>query len=200
MLAWTIWKEICILKHNSQIPNKCINVEWVLSYLEQFRTARCAWNLASGEVQSSRDMRWVPPPLGQWRLDVDVGFNDTIAIGIRRPGSVLEAELSAIHFGLMLAVRGNFSDVWVFSDSCNAVKEVMSKSEARNHQGLLVLNILDILTSGRFKKLNHVSRNANKLAHYLAHFALSHPSRSCWMNGFYPSWLMDVATVDLINA
>ncbi|XP_073312486.1 uncharacterized protein [Primulina huaijiensis] len=165
-------------------------------------------------------MRWVPPPLGQWRLDVDAGFNDTIgkysvgalirnhceiifpasAIGIRRPGSVLEAELSAIHFGLMLAVRGNFSDVWVFSDSCNAVKEVTSKSEARNHQGLLVLNILDILTSGRFKKLNHVSRNANKLAHCLAHFVLSHPSRSCWMDGFYPSWLMDVATVDLINA
>ncbi|XP_073313534.1 uncharacterized protein [Primulina huaijiensis] len=122
MLAWAIWKEICILKHNSQIPNKCIKVEWILSYLEQFRTARCAWNLASGEVQSSKDMRCVPSPLGQWRLDVDVGFNDAIgkysvsavirnhcgiifatsAIGIRRPGSVLEAELSAIHFGLML--------------------------------------------------------------------------------------------------
>ncbi|XP_073302997.1 uncharacterized protein [Primulina huaijiensis] len=135
-----------------------------MSYLEQFRTARCAWNLASGEVQSSRVMRWVPPPLGQWRLDVDAGFNNTVgkysvgvvirnhcgiifaasAIGIRKPGSVLEAELSTIHFGLMLAVRGNFYDVWVFLDSCNAVKEVTSKSEGRNHQGLLVLNILDI--------------------------------------------------------
>ncbi|XP_073280563.1 uncharacterized protein [Primulina huaijiensis] len=134
------WNEVelfqCFNKPLSNLLPPC------KTYLE--RTARCAWNLASGEVQSSRDMRWVPPPFGQWRLDVDAGFNDTIgkysvgavirnhcgiifaasAIGIRRPGSVLEAELSAIHFGLMLAVRGNFSDVWVFSDSCNAVKEV----------------------------------------------------------------------------
>lgn len=108
-------------------------------------------------------------------------------MGIRHIGSVVEAEIRAIQFGLLLAVQRDLRGVRVYSDSAVAVQEVASPSESINNIGSLVLNVLDILESGRFMGIAHVNRCTNMVAHYLAHFALSHPSLLCWADGLCPS-------------
>ncbi|XP_073313553.1 uncharacterized protein [Primulina huaijiensis] len=160
-----------------------------------------------------------PPPSGHLRLDVDAGFNEILGLcsaaavirnhrGIicaaaaecyRLSGTVLDAEIRAINFGMTLALQSGFHRVWVFSDSLSAVQEVHFKKVGRDPHGVLVSNILENLKSGKFYGVNHMFRSANNSAHCLAIFGLSHPSPVRWVGSLYPSWLMDVTSLDAIN-
>ncbi|XP_073042054.1 uncharacterized protein [Primulina eburnea] len=217
LLAWAIWTDLCKIKHNTQISNIEIKVNWVFSYLDQFQKARLAFCASSEISKAVSSEKWEPPPIGDFRLDVDAGIKENLGIcsvgavirnqlGMicaasascyRFSGSVVDAELHAIHFGMLLALKCDFHNVRLFSDSSVAVKLVTSLSVSLNHQGVLVSNILDLLDFGRFYGIYHVSRRANRVAHSLAHFAFSHPSPLCWVDALYPSWLMDVASLDL---
>ncbi|XP_075515817.1 uncharacterized protein LOC142550627 [Primulina tabacum] len=120
--------------------------------------------------------------------------------GIRHPGSVVAAELNAILFGLKLAVQSNYRNVWLFSDSIQAVNALTETTKIINHDSFLISNIQELLQSGCFLRIRNISRCSNKVAHCLAHFALSYPSPFTWGEDVYPSWLMDVASLDLSNA
>lgn len=96
--------------------------------------------------------------MGQFRLDVDVGFiyhfgrfsvgvvirhhQDRIcaasAYGIRHPGSVLATKSLTIRYGLSLAFQSDYSNFWVFSDSDTTVQKVNSSSKLLNFEGALI--------------------------------------------------------------
>lgn len=118
---------------------------------------------------------------------------------IRNPGSILATELLAILHGMSLAIREDFTNVLVFSDSLLAVQRLNSRSEMLNYEGSIVNNILEMVNSGHFLSFHHVFRYANKLAYALAHFALSSPSKLCWRDSSYTLWLLDVANSDLLH-
>ncbi|XP_075504621.1 uncharacterized protein LOC142542059 [Primulina tabacum] len=110
------------------------------------------------------------------RLDVDAGFNEILGMcsaaavirnhrGIicaaaaecyRLSGTILDAEIRAINFGMTLALQSGFHRVWVFSDSLSAVQEVNFKKVGRDPHGVLVSNILENLKSGIFYGVSHI--------------------------------------------
>ncbi|XP_073057409.1 uncharacterized protein [Primulina eburnea] len=222
-LLWSLripQKDICFWKHNLVRSNYSLKVNWIPSYLEEFQKAKRLWIPDPVAKHSDRVLKWTKPPLGHFRLDVDAGFHEQKGVfsvgavitdhrgficaasgrGIRHPGSVVAAELNAILFGLKLAVQGNYRNVWVFSDSVQAVNALTETTEIINHDGVLISNIQELLQSGCFLRIRNVSRCSNKVAHCLAHFALSYPSPFTWGDDVYPSWLMDVVSIDLSNA
>ncbi|XP_073124470.1 uncharacterized protein [Henckelia pumila] len=217
LFTWAIWKEICKVRHGPNPKQHVIKVQWVHSFLEEYRRAKRSCLPNPDRMQLSLESKWKKPPLRQLRLDVDADFNEQLGLysvgavirdhlgnicvaasrGIRNPGTVVAAELVVVHFGLMLVLQGDFSNVWVFSDSLNVVQAINDFFESLAHDGLIILNISELLRSGRFKKFSSIRRSANSVAHSLANFALFHSSPMSWVEGSYPSWLMDVATLDL---
>lgn len=73
---------------------------------------------------------------------------------------------------------------------------MISASENRRPNGIIVEEI-SLLDLANFTSIAHVSRGANKVAHCIAQYALSHPSPFSWIESVFPSWILDVS-LDLI--
>ncbi|XP_073061932.1 uncharacterized protein [Primulina eburnea] len=149
MQTWAIWKDICFRKHNLVRSNYSLKINMISSYLEEFHKAKRLWIPDPVAKHNGRVLKWTKPPLGHFRLDVDAGFYEQKGVfsvgavirdhlgficvasgwGIRHPGSVVAAELNAILFGLKLAVQSNYRNVWVFSDSVQAVNALTKTTE-----------------------------------------------------------------------
>lgn len=216
---WAIWKDLCSMKHNSKPRNFKISLQWAASFLDEFRRVRSSIDSHVCYQNYIKVHKWFKPPMGQFRLDVDACYQYHLgrcsvgavirdhlgricaasACGIRDPGSVLAAELSVILHGILLVSHSDFNNVLVFSDSVNAVQRINSSSESLSAEGSIILDILEFIKLGKVTKICYSCRNANKVAHELAQFALSNPLPVCWGDNFYPSWLMDVAASDLSN-
>lgn len=158
------------------------------------------------------DHLWFPPPFNHVRLDVDAAFDAVFNKGvvirdfqgrlcaatagpIRNPGSVDGAELMAIRSGLDLCLRMGFSNVLVFSDCLNAVKDV---SQGVGGLGLcdVASEIRSMLELPQFLSFNHMRRSANNIAHTLARKALVYSQNVEWLEGFFPSWLSNAVSRD----
>ncbi|XP_073120688.1 uncharacterized protein [Henckelia pumila] len=160
-MSWAIWREICKRKHDSSLVCSLVKVDWVCTVIMEFKGAHLNVNLQSVGLVEARNARWVKPPAGHFRLDVDVGFNEDkgkFSIGaiiqddfgkiitakespIRNPGSVFRGELWAILHGLWLCI----SNVWIFFDSLEATRVVMGKFDFLGPEGNLISEIKELL-------------------------------------------------------
>lgn len=158
------------MKHNSKPRNHQISFHWAASLLEEFRKARSLIVSQPCNQSYIKIRKWFKPPVGHFRLDVDAGYQDHLgwfsvgamvrdhlgricaasACGIRDPGSVLAAAVSAILDGLLLISHSDFNNVLVFSDSVNAVQKINSSSECLSSVGPIILDILDRAKSLKF--------------------------------------------------
>lgn len=57
-----------------------------------------------------------------------------MATKIRNPGTVLGSELTAILYGLNFCSRNDFANVWIFSDTLEAVRAVNFIKEYYGHE------------------------------------------------------------------
>ncbi|XP_073120683.1 uncharacterized protein [Henckelia pumila] len=210
MFSWALWKEVFHWKHEPIFPRKPINIDWVVPYFEEFLNAFLATSPRRLAASSSHILIWSKPPSGHFKLDVDEGFDKAkgrasigvvirdhvgtvraaFASGIRLPDCVLSAELLTILHGLQFALHFGFDKVLVSSDSSLAVHAVNSSLEIRDPVGNFVADVRSLLASINFIALNLVNREANKLAHCIARFALSNPSPLSWVKGVLPSWIV----------
>ncbi|XP_073020986.1 uncharacterized protein [Primulina eburnea] len=183
MSAWAIWKDICNMKHNTKPTDSIISIEWVASFLNEFKRARMVFGEQSLTNIEEDAKRWTKAPMAHYRLDVDAGFRDDLgrystcavikdhyghivaatACSIRNPGTVLAEEIKAIHSGILLALRMKISNVRIFSDSITAVRMISDPSEFLNSDGSLLCDILTFIKSDRVLQINHVYRSANKV-------------------------------------
>lgn len=82
------------------------------------------------------------------------------------------------------------------SDSLEAAKAANHPEENLGPDGLLLLEISEMLMQPRFLYLKHMRRSANEVAHHLARFVLSCSSDIEWLGGHLPLWFSDIVSRD----
>lgn len=63
--------------------------------------------------------------------------------------------------------------------------------------GIFVVDVRALLDLCNIVSLSHVGRNANRVAHCIAEFALSNPSPSSWIECVFSYWVASVSNNDL---
>ncbi|XP_073138217.1 uncharacterized protein [Henckelia pumila] len=216
-MSWAIWGEFCRRKHDASVLLQPINVHWVSSFLRGFNDARSA-NIVQNFVASvGMDDRWEKPPLGQFRLDIDAGFNERdgcfdIDVVIRddlgelvaaktcpihNPGSVFRGELWALLLGMELSKMCGLSNVCVYSDSIEAINVVRDEKGCLGTDGNIVKSIKELLMDGSFLRLLHMKRKTNDVTHKIAKFALSCLRSYTWIFSGFPAWICNITLNDL---
>lgn len=192
IICWAIWKECRRRNHDDSEKFGFINVNGVFAYAENIRIQRPqSLDTGFGNVLPS-DHLWFPPPFNHVRLDVDDAFDavfNKFSVGvvirdfqgrlcafkagpIRNPGYVDGAELMAIRSGLDLCQHMGFSNVLVFSDCLNVVKDVSQGVGGLGQCDVVAYEIRSMLELPQFLSFNHMRRSANNIAHTLARKAL----------------------------
>ncbi|XP_073129001.1 uncharacterized protein [Henckelia pumila] len=161
--------------------NDCYSVK------TEFNGARLLSLRPNLSVSSNSNSRWVKPPSGHFRLDVDAGFDDikgrfSVGIIIRDcNGEIIAAQVSPIRN----------------PDSLEAISAVHDNSVWLGPVGHLIAYIHDLLSEDIFLGLNHMSRSANIIAHNLAPFASSRSRPATWTFSGFPVWLSNIVFKDI---
>ncbi|XP_075524512.1 uncharacterized protein LOC142556903 [Primulina tabacum] len=146
--TWGAWQDRLRITHCTEGTSKSLLQQLDNRYIEKFWAAQHDVHIGNlGPINSSPRV-WHPPPLGQFRLDIDAAFRDQqnvfgiagvlrnsdgnliLAFGsrIEQPLSVVHAKLIALKMGLYQLRDMGFSNVQVFSNSQMAVQAVIDPS------------------------------------------------------------------------
>ncbi|XP_073119573.1 uncharacterized protein [Henckelia pumila] len=194
------------------IPPK-VRIFWWKDFKNVSRSSISCLGVETNESPSS----WSAPPLNLLRLDVDAAFNDSVngfAIGgvirnhegqpilafgkrIRKPPSIVYAELEAIHTGLLIARVNQLQIHFTYSDSLLAVQVVTCPTGDLSYAGAIAEEINCLLGPDVSCFLRHVRSSANGVAHSLDSFAFTYPSQFVWMRGNFPFWLINLVIKDI---
>ncbi|KAE8813388.1 hypothetical protein D1007_09384 [Hordeum vulgare] len=104
----------------------------------------------------------------------------------------LEAELQAIKEGLQLAFIHASSPVVLQSDSAMALKMIATGAYDRSLYGVLVVEIKSLFLN-REITFCKISREQNRIAHWLTNFGHGGDSTACWLGKPPPCVTMLVA-------
>lgn len=159
---------------------------------------------------------WKPPKEGTFQVDVDACFDvEKLLFGvgmvirdsrgevraamekpITNPGSILEAELIAMLYGLGLSLQEDLGPMVLFSDSILAVHSV-SKMTKRGAEIMECFDeFVELINQEIILEICHMYREANRVAHSLARFGTLHSCMFCWSSHF-PQWLREVVKLDM---
>lgn len=100
---------------------------------------------------------------------------------IRPTGSIMAAELQALHDGLIFGDRNFSGTKRIFFDSLEAIHLVYSKAKYIGVEELLIRNINTLISGSLVKRVWYCKRTNNTLAHNLAKNALISPHPRDWM-------------------
>ncbi|KAL5741815.1 hypothetical protein ACOSP7_028547 [Xanthoceras sorbifolium] len=89
--------------------------------------------------------------------------------------SVLVAEAMAIRRGIQFAVELGFSSVGIESDSSSLISLIINKDPPLSDVGLVVSDIIQLVSSLSISFINFVPRSCNGVAHAITRFGLSIP-------------------------
>ncbi|VVA37735.1 PREDICTED: ribonuclease [Prunus dulcis] len=109
--------------------------------------------------------------------------------------SVLATELYALKIGISFALDASLMPLEIETDSLLVVSMVNSEEDCLAAEGGLVEAVRCLLASSASSPIRHIPRQANKVAHRIAHFSLRDQSLSCWIDVGLLS-LMDAVSDD----
>ena len=136
------------------------------------------------------EISWMKPPRGVYKINMDGatterGRNSSIGVIIRDYKgeaiagmcrllngnfSVLEPELLAMEAGILLAKDLGFQQIIIESNSLFAAQSILAKIIS-GETGNIVQGTLCNLDCFGSRKVQHVKREFNRVAHELAHYA-----------------------------
>ncbi|KAL5780225.1 hypothetical protein ACOSQ2_010962 [Xanthoceras sorbifolium] len=191
VLLWRFWFRRNRAVHSAPLLTVEDTVGWSELFLADFQAAAAA----------APPLR-CPPPVERWqapspgwikinsdvavdargrRLGFGVVFRDSVGEVLVSYTSLLPGlfssdigEALAILLGLRLAGDMGFPSVCVESDAASVVKQLSSRAPSCSDIGLILDDILSLVGGFAVISFSSVRRSANKVAHGLAKFALSH--------------------------
>ncbi|XP_073046213.1 uncharacterized protein [Primulina eburnea] len=176
-----------------------MDVDWSLTFLADYRKAKESGNLCTKNARGKPEKSWTPPRASTLKLNIDAAVNNQLSHycvgGVVRDkqgrllmafGKQINQPISVVHGELLVA-----------SDSLLAVQAVTIDLENHSYTGACAAEIIPMLKQPVVSEIVHVRREANRVAHTIAHFAFSSPSSFVWVNGEFPSWLSRLVMDDL---
>ncbi|KAK2643001.1 hypothetical protein Ddye_024764 [Dipteronia dyeriana] len=138
-------------------------------YLQEFQNTVASICPVSAKVKLSRKVTWVPPPVGNFKLNVDAA----VKIGLFHMG----AGAGRINASKTIDLKVP----WVEVDVVNVIAIVNSVNNLRNPSGLIentgikaLCKYVDVVSC------QAISRDRNGMAHTLASVALSSKEDQIW--------------------
>ncbi|XP_074271365.1 uncharacterized protein LOC141595298 [Silene latifolia] len=212
VLLWAIWNGRNEEYHGEvqTVPQRV--VERALSFWNAWLDAQpeCGVGVVRGRGES---VRWVPPGIGEWKINVDAGlFGDMCCglgmvvrdhegkverVGVKQVRDVWDPDISeakAAEFGLRVAVQMGLTNVVLESDSATLITMLKSKSVPANYLGRIGIVILELANAFTCIRFNFVRREGNGVAHSMAHLMPVDYSTRFWVSSL-PQHI--VALVDL---
>lgn len=185
LICWLLWTDRCIY-----VFQGCKSTPRELLH-------RCSFSLMEFTVHNDlgnrvfqspvrQESSWTPPSRGVVRIDVDgsvwdrgsaacggtirdeagqwlMGFHRFLGLS-----SVLEAELYAIHTGLIVAKQCDFHKVVIYTDSLEAFNCLMRDSLSDHPLRDLIVDTRDLLLDNWDVRMYHTSRELIPCADYMA--------------------------------
>ncbi|XP_042939486.1 uncharacterized protein LOC122274515 [Carya illinoinensis] len=213
LIAWSLWH-----RRNKWAIEKVM--------LDPFQVANNAINTfkpcLQARVEPSYTMHktgcWQVPPHGFYKLNVDAAlFFDLKKAGV---GGVLRdergemvlamskaehelhdpesVELVAILRGLQFILQLGIRKIVLESDSLLMVEALKANQDSLSLQGNMLKEVKNMMNCFEEKKVQHVCRSGNQVAHTLAKHAWSIPDVELWM-GLVPAFLSQVYWLDSQN-
>uniref|UniRef100_A0A803P6S3 RNase H type-1 domain-containing protein n=1 Tax=Cannabis sativa TaxID=3483 RepID=A0A803P6S3_CANSA len=189
-------------------------VEWCGSYLDEYRGDRGG----SGSKEGRSGQRWTPPGANQVKINVDAGVKQgghcsglgcvardragvvryAAATVVQQALPPLQLELMAICRGLQLGIQQRYEQFSIESDCLQAVNLIQKKEDGcRDIDGLLH-QIRSLMCHVNFVGISFVFREANRVAHELANYALVHKASAIWI-GVIPPCAHQAVLIDEPN-
>ncbi|XP_062014464.1 uncharacterized protein LOC133730996 [Rosa rugosa] len=136
-------------------------------------------------------MKWRCPPSGRLKIKIDGAFdavtsNGGIGVVVRneerlgvaafaRPfvhaHSALNMEVEACRVGLLLGIHQGWSEIEVESDSTLLIAALNREEQDFSEVGRVLEDCKDYMSAFQFIQVRHIYREANGVAHRLAHLA-----------------------------
>lgn len=101
-------------------------------------------------------------------------------MSLQAPQTVTDGELQAIKEGLSFAYVRGLQRFLVVLDSLTSLQAVTGRDDDLTYTGARILLIRHLMKSTQAIDILRVRRNANIVAHNIAHFASSSPSPLVW--------------------
>ncbi|KAE8681243.1 hypothetical protein F3Y22_tig00111332pilonHSYRG00015 [Hibiscus syriacus] len=196
-LLWNIWNRRNDMVHNGEMQTDRNVVVSSSNLIEEFRKVKKVDAIDRDEVGFSRFRGWIKPGQDEIKVNVDGAFckeNRKAAIGvvardshgmviaglakkINPPSSAESAEVAAFTEGIKLAIENGWNRVIIEGDAISIVNRLANKRTEKIQDlstiGLLLNEARLLLTRAPTIKVHYVCREANRVAHTLAHWALS---------------------------
>ncbi|XP_050217754.1 uncharacterized protein LOC126668608 [Mercurialis annua] len=217
IILWLIWhNRNCLLfgrqgKTASQVP------DWAMAYAEEYmgKELKKSQDPSSGSIhrRGSDDARWIPSREYSFSVNVDAGFNkqqqvfssgavirnwrgEVVIAGSRKYEGMVDVQIGeaiAIRDGLSMALEANLTPFSIKSDAKVVVDFFNNKQKSWNEVALLKEDCVRLASNYQCTGYQFVSRNANKVAHFLARRALQGSEfQNIWVEYVLPEILQFV--------
>ncbi|XP_073309959.1 uncharacterized protein [Primulina huaijiensis] len=213
--AWAVWKEKLDIMHGNERLLHEVNITWSRAFLSEFQDARLADKTTPKKQPSAKT--WQKPVNNALKLNVDACVNENLnrySVGgvlrdnqgrllmafakqIPKPTSVLMGELEVMKEGIKILYEKQLYDVQVTTYSLLTVQAITNFKEDIGYAGLRISEVIDLIKNPVFADFIHENRLPNNVAHNIALFSSYYHSSFVWMNSEFPSWLVNLVTIDL---
>ncbi|XP_043710521.1 uncharacterized protein LOC122659481 [Telopea speciosissima] len=211
-MCWSLWiiRNDRIFKRKSWTPEEVINhAQMACEEFGKLSQSLICTSQSLVESPSTDQRQWIPPPHGQVKLNTDaalprgesnggIGFiirNDLghSILAISDPvtmSNILMGKSMAVRAGLLVAVEAGVSHIMVESDCAALISYINGDDPAPLSIGSFIHDIRCLASQFTSIAFNHVSRDRNGVADFLARKALSSARRTIWLNS--NPWLLDL--------
>ncbi|KAL5794121.1 hypothetical protein ACOSP7_002715 [Xanthoceras sorbifolium] len=187
---WRVWSARNLFVHSGKDLNLANVVAWASAYVKE--TGAALSSLGASSLVRHKDVKWHPPNSDCYKINTDASIDDhknRTGLGVIRDSRGLAmascvkgfdslysppiAEALAILRGITLAVETGLLPVCVESDAEFVVNLITSKATPISEIGVVIEEILLLITMHPVYYVRFISRVANQVALRLAKFGLS---------------------------
>ncbi|PRQ45142.1 putative ribonuclease H-like domain, reverse transcriptase zinc-binding domain-containing protein [Rosa chinensis] len=214
MALWSVWTERNKIVWNDGCFQPMHMIQWCTSSLEEFQKYH-----QKVACKKKRPLtKWQCPPRGRLKINIDGAFQVDSGVGgigvvvrddlgtgiaaIARPflhaHSAINMEAEACRAGLLLGIHQGWSDVVIESDSALLIAALKSEEDNFSEVSRVFDDCKDYLSAFQSVEIRHIYREANGVAHRLAHLASYLLLDDIWLDET-PAIIQDVLYEDYCN-
>lgn len=212
MSFWVIWSERNKIVWNEGFFNPLFMASWAPKLLEEYQRFH-----PPKVKQRQRPLsNWELPPRGRLKMNIDGAFRYDLNLGgigvivrdekgrcmaalyrtIKHVSSAIFVEAEAFRAGMLLALHQGWNNLILESDCATLVTAVNTLGEDYSDIGPIIGDCKDYMLAITSLNVRHIYREANCVAHRLAHVASFSIVDDCWIDNT-PSIIEDVIYEDI---
>ncbi|KAL5804219.1 hypothetical protein ACOSQ3_031019 [Xanthoceras sorbifolium] len=199
---WRVWSARNLFVHSGKVLNLANVVAWASAYVNE--TGVVLSSLGAYSLVRHIDVKWHPPNSNCYKVNTDASIDDHkirtgLGVIIRDSRGIVMASyvngFDSLYFppiaealvilrGITLAVQTGLLPICVELDAEFVVNLIMSKATPISEIGVVIEEILLLISMHPVYSVRFIPRLANRIAHGLAKFGLSAVGEFVWLEDY----------------